>query len=186
VGAPAPVFYYDLGSPECYLAAERIMSELPMLAEWEPVRAPELTDRAPDRQDVERRAAELGMPALRWPVAWPPDTLIAMLTATYAKQIGRGVPFSLAAFRQAFAGGSDLGDQDTVLIAGAACEMHPTAVIRALKMRSVIDALAGATAGAQRAGVDTLPAIRLGALVFSGPDAVERAAVAIAQRADPP
>ena len=27
-----------------------------------------------------------------------------MLAATYAKQIGRGVAFSLAAFRQAFAG----------------------------------------------------------------------------------
>ena len=24
-----PVFFYDLGSPECYLAAERIMAALP-------------------------------------------------------------------------------------------------------------------------------------------------------------
>ncbi len=63
---------------------------------------------------------------LRWPERWPPDTRTAMLAATYAKQIGRAVAFSLAAFRQAFAGGRDLGDTDTVLIAAAACEMHPT------------------------------------------------------------
>ena len=48
-----------------------------------------------------------------------------MLVATYAKQIGRAVAFSLAAFRQAFAGGRDLGERDNVLIAAAACEMHP-------------------------------------------------------------
>jgi len=197
---PGPIFYYDLGSPECYLAAERIMSALPTLAEWEPVHAPELTDVVSsdrdrleldrdrglerERERLERRAAELGVPSLRWPAAWPPDTLIAMLAATYAKQIGRGVPFSLAAFRQAFAGGRNLGDQDTVLIAGAACEMHPAAVIRALKMRSVGDGLDAATAAALAAGVDALPAIRVGGLVFSGPDAVERAAAAIVQRDD--
>ncbi len=63
-------------------------------------------------------AVELGLQPLRWPANWPPDTAIAMLAATYAKQIGRAVAFSLAAFRQAFAGGRDLGDEDTVLIAG--------------------------------------------------------------------
>ena len=36
--APAqPVFYYDLGRPECYLVAERVMSELAPVPEWEPV-----------------------------------------------------------------------------------------------------------------------------------------------------
>ena len=178
-GPLTPIFYYDLGSPECYLAAERIMSVLPALAEWEPVRAPELFDHTPDHEDLQLRAAELGVPSLRWPAVWPPDTLIAMLTATYAKQIGRGIPFSLAAFRQAFAGGRDLGEQDTVLIAGAACEMHPAAVIRALSTRSVRDGLATATREARTRGVEALPAIGFGELLFSGPDAVERAADAI-------
>ncbi len=62
-----------------------------------------------------------------------------MLAATYAKRIGRAVAFSLAAFRQAFAGGRDLGDTDTVLIAAAACEMHPAAVLKALELRSVAE-----------------------------------------------
>ena len=67
-----------------------------------------------------------------------------MLAATYAKHVGRAVAFSLAAFRQAFAGGRDLGDHDTVLIAAAACEMHPTAVLKGVGLRSVAAGLASA------------------------------------------
>ena len=51
--------------------------------------------------------------------------LIAMRVATFAKQTGRTVSFALAAFRQAFAAGRDLSDPDNVLIAAAACELHP-------------------------------------------------------------
>ena len=57
-----------------------------------------------------------------------------MLAATYAKRIGRAVAFSLAAFRQTFAGGRDLGDENTILIAGAACEMHPTALRKGIEL----------------------------------------------------
>ena len=81
------------------------------------------------------------MQPLRWPGAWPPDARTAMLAATYAKHIGRAVAFSLACFRQAFAGGRDLGDDSTVLIAAAACEMHPTAVLKGIGLRSVTDGL---------------------------------------------
>ena len=62
-----------------------------------------------------------------WPEPFPSDSEWAMLVATYAKQIGRAVAFSLAAFRQAFAAGRDLSERDNVLIAAAACEMHPLA-----------------------------------------------------------
>ena len=58
-----------------------------------------------------------------------------MLVATYAKQTGRVVAYSLAAFRQAFAAGRDLGERDTVLIAAAAAEMHPAAVIKGAELR---------------------------------------------------
>ena len=68
---------------------------------------------------------------LRWPAELPADTEWAMLVATYAKQTGRVVAYSMAAFRQAFAAGRDLGERDTVLIAAAAAEMHPAAVIKA-------------------------------------------------------
>ena len=93
------------------------------------------TQPTPTATGSSRQAKELGLQPLRWPSGWPPDTERAMLAATYAKRIGRGVAFSLAAFRQAFAGGRDLGDEDTVLIAGAACEMHPTALLKGIELQ---------------------------------------------------
>jgi predicted DsbA family dithiol-disulfide isomerase len=96
-----------------------------------------------------------------------------MLAATYAKRAGRTVAFSLAAFRQAFAGGRDLSDRDTVLIAAAACELHPTAVLKALGLRSVADALAQASARAAGAGVENLPAIVLDDRVLTGREVLE-------------
>jgi 2-hydroxychromene-2-carboxylate isomerase len=155
----ATVFYYDLGSPECYLMAERIAAgELGATTEWEPIHLGALS-REPDRATVERVAADQGLQQFRWPGQWPMDTRRAMLAATYAKRIGRVVAFSLAAFRQAFAGGRDLGDPETLLIVGAACEIHPTALLRALEMRSVSEALEQATSRALAAGVEALPAV---------------------------
>ena len=193
-----PVFYYDLGDPECYLAAERIMSELPVVPEWEPVWAEQLA--APgeaarmsgkyvhsfaqprERARLERRATELGLQPFRWPRRLPPDSHEAMLAATYAKRIGRGVAFSLAASRQAFAGGRDLGDRDTILIAGAACEMHPSALLKGIALRSVTEALVQAGERARAAGVHSLPAIQVGNLVFEGDGLIEAAAGALASQ----
>ena len=174
-----PLFFYDLGSPECYLAAERIMAAMPVAPVWEPVLGAEFRPEDVDREGVARRAAELGLQPLRWP-ALPADTTTAMLTATYAKHVGRAVAFSLAAFRQAFAGGRDLADENTVLIAAAACEMHPTAVLKGITLRSVREGLAQASERAREVGVVALPAIAVGARVFSGPDAVEQATEAAA------
>jgi 2-hydroxychromene-2-carboxylate isomerase len=152
-----PVFYYDLGAPECYLVAEQLKAE----AEWEPVLASELglAMGDPDRAQIERRVHELGLQPVRWPSSWPPDTRRAMLAATYAKRIGRGVSFSLAAFRQAFAGGADLGSEDTIMLAGAATEMHPSALIKGMGLRATTQALAAAIERARRDGVTELPAV---------------------------
>lgn len=179
-----PVFYYDLGSPECYLVAEQVMTALPEHPEWEPVLAADLDLQAVavDRERVEREAAALGLMALRWPPQLPPDTRQAMLAATYAKRVGRAVVFSMAAFRQAFAGGRDLGEETTVLIAGAASEMHPAALVKGLGLRSVSDALERAEQRARAAGVSALPAIEIDGRVFCGPDALARAAAMTAPR----
>ncbi len=107
------------------------------------------------RTGSRERIAEHGLQPLRWPATWPPDTELAMLAATYAKHIGRAVAFSLAAFRQAFAGGRDLGEEGTVLIAAAACEMHPTALLKGMSLRSVTAAAwHRGRPGARDAGVD--------------------------------
>jgi 2-hydroxychromene-2-carboxylate isomerase len=176
-----PVFYYDLGSPGCYLVGERIMSELAVAPEWEPVlgAALGLAEPTPDPQELARIVANQGLQPLRLPSQWPPQTELAMLAATYAKRIGRGVAFSLAAFRQAFAGGRDLGDEGTVLIAAAACEMHPTALLKAMGLRSVVDGLRQAGERARAAGADALPAIQVGDQLFCGPGALERASGAL-------
>ncbi len=163
-----PVFYYDLADPECYLVAERVMSELPVVPEWEPVLGEPRAAPDSERERITCRAAELGIQQVHWPRQWPPDSREAMLAATYAKRIGKGVAFSLAAFRQAFAAGRDLGDRDTILIAGAACEMHPSALLKAIELRSVAEALDQAGARARAAGVKTLPAIQVGDAVYEG------------------
>ncbi len=158
-------FYFDLASPAAYLAAEQVLSAVPQPCEWLPVRVPA----APaDRARVELRAAELGLQPLVWP---PPfDSDLAMRVATYAKGIGKTVAFALAAFRQAFAAGRDLADPDWVLLAAAACEMHPRAVLRAADTRHVREELERTTAQALEAGVTTVPALRIdGAVTLGAP-----------------
>jgi 2-hydroxychromene-2-carboxylate isomerase len=190
-------FYYDLGSPYAYLSAERISglfaeAELEQ-PEWQPVLLgglfrrfdrgswAETEARAEGMAEVERRAAAYGLPPLAWPKPWPGNTLVAMRAATFAKQTGRTVAFSLAAFRQAFAAGRDLTDIDNVMIAGAACEMHPRALLKAVETRVVKDALREATGRAGDLGVEGVPAVVVGEEVFWGDDRLEDAVEAAAR-----
>jgi DSBA-like thioredoxin domain len=173
-----PVFFYDLGNPDCYVVAERIMAELPVVPEWEPVLGARLGLAAAslDRGRLQAAVIEQRLQPLRLPARWPPDSELAMLAATYAKRGGKAVAYSLAAFRQAFAGGRDLGDEGTVLIAAAACEMHPRAVLKGVELRSTRAALHSACDRARAAGVTALPAITVGARTYCGDDALRRAA----------
>lgn len=178
LGDAAPVFYFDLASPECYLAAERVASVLPAPPEWEPI----VGDRRSwqiERGAIERLALERGLQPVRWPPRWPPRSDLAMRAATYAKSIGRVTAFALAAFRQAFAGGRDLDDADTVVIAGAACEIHPSALLKGIELRSVAIALEQAHARARAAGVRSLPAIAVEQSVFEGDAGLEEAATVL-------
>ncbi len=192
-------FYFDLASPLAYLAAEQALAAFagaPQPVEWRPVSVASLpggeTFEAPRcqteaeivREEIERRARELGLQPVRWPEPFPFDSALAMRVATYAKSIGRAVPFAQAAFRQAFAGGRALDDEDSVVIAAAACEMHPAAVLRAAAMRSVAEQLAATTEQAARAGVRDVPAVLVGAQVFHGERALGEAAAAL--RSAPP
>ena len=186
-----PVLYFDLASPEAYIVAERAAEVLGVVPEWQPVHLAALPgageldafrcaeERDIFRAELERLAAAHGLQPLRWPPEWPSDTALAMRVATYAKSIGRVVAFSLAAFRQAFAAGRDLADPDSVVIAAAACEMHPAAVLKAADTRGVAEALARATAEAAEAGVRGVPAVRVGSRVFHGEAALQDAADAL-------
>jgi 2-hydroxychromene-2-carboxylate isomerase len=157
------------------------MGELPVAPEWEPVLGRSVVPEDPplDRDAIARRVAELELQPLRWPQAWPPDAEFAALSATFAKRVGRAVAFSLAAFRQVFAGGRDLGDENTVLIAAAACEMHPVALLKGVGLRSVGAALETANQRALAAGVTSLPAIEAQGQLFLGEDGLDRAVMAL-------
>jgi len=175
-----PRFFYDLASPEAYVAAERVQHVLGVVPEWVPIRmgvafrcAEEV---ASHREDVERAAARYGLQPVRWPDPFPFDSEFAMLAATYAREIGRGVAFSVAAFRQAFAAGRSLSERDNVLIAGAACELHPAALIKGAELRSTRARLEAAGADARAAGVLDVPALQLGDRVFHGDRGLEAAA----------
>ncbi len=184
-------FYFDLGSPYAYLTAERISgvftdAELEQ-PEWQPVLlgglfqhfGRESWGNGPEREDgiaeVERRARELSLSPLVWPEPWPGNMLFAMRVATFAKQTGRTVSFALAAFRQQFAAGRDLSEHDNVLIAAAACELHPNAVSKAAGTESVKTALREATDEAAERGVLGVPSLLVGDEVFWGDDRLEEA-----------
>jgi 2-hydroxychromene-2-carboxylate isomerase len=177
-------FYYDLCSPDAYLAAERVVGVLGAVPEFVPVRigGPGAFRCAEEediyRADVERRAAAYGLMPLRWPDEFPADTEWAMLVATYATQVGRVVAYSMAAFRQAFAAARDLGERDTVLIAAAAAEMHPAAVTKGAGLKGTRARLEDATAAARAAGVLDVPALRVRDRVFHGDRELELAAAA--------
>jgi 2-hydroxychromene-2-carboxylate isomerase len=195
-GQPTPraTFYFDLGSPYAYLAAERISglfaeAELEQ-PEWQPVLLGGLFQRfgrgswgnGPGREEgmaeVERRASAYGLPPLTWPDPWPGNTLFAMRAATFVKQTGRTVSFALAAFRQAFAAGRDLTDPDNVLVAAAACELHPRAILKAVETATVKNALRKATDEAAELGVTGVPSLVVDGAVFWGDDRLEEAVAA--------
>jgi 2-hydroxychromene-2-carboxylate isomerase len=195
VSSTSATFFFDLASPSCYLAAERVLHVLPGPAQWCPIHAERLPDGALEafrceqeieafREDIARRAGALGLQPLRWPAELPFDSTFAMRVATYARSIGRAVPFAQAAFRQAYAGGRSLADRDSVLIAAAACEMHPTAVLRAGELRSVAEELERETAAAARAGVVSVPALLVGEQVHEGERVLEDAAAQMSREAD--
>jgi 2-hydroxychromene-2-carboxylate isomerase len=181
-----PIFTYDIGSPEAYLAAERVVEALGVVPEFEPVLATRLPageigafrcaqEEDIHRAEIERRAAAQGLQAVRWP-QWPFDSELVMLAAAYARGIGKVVAFSLAAFRQAYAAGLDLSQPDGVIVAAAACEIHPRAVLRALESRAVEEALEECTANALAAGVRSVPAVRKGDEVRHGDEVFAGAA----------
>ncbi len=191
---PRATFYFDLGSPYAYLTAERVSGlfteaglEQP---EWQPILLGGLfrhfarsswgqgPERGAGMAEVERRAAEYGLPPLAWPEPWPGNMLTAMRAATFAKQTGRTVSFSLAAFRQAFVAGRDLGEVDNVLIAAAACELHPKALLKAVETDGVKNALREATERAAELGVSGVPSLVVDGEVFWGDDRVEEAVAA--------
>jgi 2-hydroxychromene-2-carboxylate isomerase len=189
-------FYFDLASPYAYLSAERISNVFDEAGaehpEWQPILLGGLFQRfdrsswgmGPDREagmaEIERRAQAYGLPPMRWPDPWPGNSLTAMRAAVFAKEIGRVVSFSLAAYRQAFAAGRDLTEPDNVFIAAASSELHPRSLQTAIGRDAIKLRLREATDAAGDRGVMGVPAVVVGDEVFWGDDQLEAAASATA------
>jgi 2-hydroxychromene-2-carboxylate isomerase len=191
-------FYYDFSSPYSYLAAERISGLFAEVGveqpEWQPISFGHLIQEigkqpwsmqpdGPEPADIKeigRRAAERGLPQVVYPEGWPVASysLIPIRAAIFAKESGRVVSFSLAAFRQAFAAGRRLDDVDNVLVAAAACELHPKAVTKGIETQSVKDTLKRVTAEAVERGVIGIPTVAVGGELYWGDDRLEEAVAA--------
>ena len=69
-------------------------------------------------------------------------------------------------------------DVDNVLIAAAACELHPNALLKGLETKSVKERLRAATDEAIEAGLEGIPTVAVGDRLFWGDDRLEEAAAA--------
>jgi 2-hydroxychromene-2-carboxylate isomerase len=179
--ARQPLFFYDLGSPYAWLTAERIDSMLPGEPLWVPVLLggifkasgrgswAETDARAEGIAEIERRAAERGLPAPVWPAPWPNNGL-------YAMRVAAGLDsreFALAAFRVHFTRGLALSEPENVDL--AAQEVGRTPFLHKEKLRANTDL-------ALSLGVFGVPSVAVGDQVFWGDDRLEEAASVLEQQ----
>jgi 2-hydroxychromene-2-carboxylate isomerase len=187
-----PAFFFDLGCPYSYLAAERAERLLGDV-DWIPTAGAQLRGGQAvlasdvDREHAEHIAALLRLP-LVWPDRFPSEVPRALRAAGYACETGAGPQFALAAARLAFCGGFDLDDPEVLAEAAAAAAMpldacleHAADPARDAQLRATGD-------GLRRRGVQRLPAVRVGQRWFAGEYGLTAANAALrspAARADP-
>jgi 2-hydroxychromene-2-carboxylate isomerase len=181
--------YYDLGSPYAYLAVERAERVLGAAPELCPVLLGAIfaarghgswahTDaRANNVAEVERRAAAYGLPPVRWPPGWPPNTLHAMRAAVWAGRAGRGEAFARVAFRRAFAAGGDLADVDVLRGVAAEVGLAADELPGAIAAPDVKDELRARTEEALARGVRGVPTLAIDGRLVYGDDAIGKGPV---------
>lgn len=191
--AEAPVFFFDYSSPYAYLAAMRIGDVLPE-AIWRPIAFGALIrqigkvpwslrpGREAGMREVEERAAERGLPPVRWPDGWPDRSysLLPLRAALAAEAHGRLHPFSAEIFRLMYAEGRTLTEPEPVLAAAAAAGLNPDAVAVRLENPDIKARLRRYTDDAIARGVTGIPTVAVGGALFWGDDLLETAAAAAA------
>jgi 2-hydroxychromene-2-carboxylate isomerase len=175
-------FYFDVGSPYVYLAAERLDGLGHGDAEWQPVSLGglfKLTGRSswgltPDRDagmaEIEARAERYGLPPLRWPDPWPGHYLQAMRACVAAAECDTLKPFARTALRMAFTEGRDLSLLDEVLEAARRTDLDPSRLQSRIADQDIKDRLRAATAAAHARGVFGVPTLALGDRLLWGDD----------------
>jgi 2-hydroxychromene-2-carboxylate isomerase len=196
---PPATFYFDLGSPYAYLAAERLTAAPPGSFRWQPVLLGglfRLTGRSSwalgdsrrreaGMAEIERRAERYGLPPIRWPDPWPSDYLYAMRVATFAFAVGRGPEFATGAFHAAFQRGCDLGIAAHVLDAAERSGLERPEAEAATNDSAIKQALRDATDAAHALGVFGVPTIVVDDELFWGDDRLEEVGILLRARSDP-
>jgi 2-hydroxychromene-2-carboxylate isomerase len=192
---PELTFYFDLGSPYAYLAAERLDSRFPEPVVWQPVLLGglfRLTGRSSwalgdyrrrewGMAEIEARARSYALPPLRWPDPWPSDYLMAMRATTFAFNTGRGREFTREAYRAAFQRGADLSIPGQVLRVADAAGLDPGLTRDATTEPEIKAGLRTATDAAFERGVFGVPTLAVGDELFWGDDRLEAAAAELAR-----
>ena len=119
---------------------------------------------------IERRAAEAGLPPIRWPEGWPSDYLAAMRAVVWAGRPGARDAFARAAMRAAFGAGADLSTLDALRDVARAVGLDPDAMRRGIAGPPVKAELRAATDRALRLGVPGVPTTRIHDQLFWGDD----------------
>jgi 2-hydroxychromene-2-carboxylate isomerase len=190
--APA-TFYYDVNSPYAYLAANRIGELIPG-ARWRPIALAMLfreigkvpwslkEGREVGMEDCERRAAERGLPPLRWPDGWPAESwsFHPLRAAVVAEEHDLLVPFSLECYRLAFGEGRVLAELDNVLDAARAVGLDPGEVSERIAEPEVKERLKAYTDEAVGLGAVGVPTVAVGGELYWGDDRLDEAVAAAA------
>ncbi len=175
-----PAFFFDLGCPFSYLAAEQVPRALGQV-DWVPARLSLISDEPWGRLEAvctaaQRRAVVLRLP-LVWPERFPAARPRALRAASHAAALGAGDRFVLAASRLAFCGGFDLEDTDVLAEAAAAAGIAIDACLAAAEDSAMDEAICATARGLLERGVTRLPAFRVGRHFIQGERAIEAAAL---------
>lgn len=172
--AERPAFFFDLGCPFSYLAAERVERLLGDV-EWVPV--PSWTKADPEsilsRAAVVARAARLPLVP---PDKFPDPVPGAMRAAAYAAEIGAGARFALAALRLAFCGGFDLEKRGVLTDVASAARVPAADCLAATREEWRDEELQTTASVLSSQGVAELPVIGIDGRWFDGLGGLSEAA----------
>lgn len=192
--AVVPVFYFDLSSPYAYLAATRVDEVLGTPARWEPIvfgavlRAAERVPwslreetREPGMRAVEQRAAERGLPPVRWPRGWPAESYSVepLRAVLWARERGLDRALTLELYREAFVHGRALDDPEAVRAAARRAGLEAEALGAGIAKAEIKARLREGTERAIERGVTGVPTVAVEDRLFWGDDRLEDAAGAL-------
>jgi 2-hydroxychromene-2-carboxylate isomerase len=188
-----PVFYYDVSSPYAYLAACRVDDVLPVQPEWRPIAFGVIVrrlgkvpwsfkeDRQANFEEMAQRAADRGLPEIRYPEGWPAETysltpLRAALLASDQQQLRA---LSRELFNTMFVEGQPLADTEAVLDAAERAGMDRARVREGIELEETKQRLREQTDDALARGVTGVPTVSVGEELYWGDDRLEEAAAAL-------